>query len=332
MKLTRNRLLRSLILPLFIIPLCANAQDHLKRVNVSFNSYFDYDSTQFFKKERKYYFVDNPSTSLEIYCFDPEMAPDSTKLHKYFKQNIEKFETLKTDSAKFDSAMREKKAQTSIGNLKLDRGFYGIYRSYKNEDDIGVFNTLHFEGFNYDEHCYCEFKYNRNFGKDTTDFSDTPAVNEFVSRLVTRSMKDVRAENQAIRDKYTLVLDTLPLENYWIRVYYKKGKMVRDSFFMDDLDSIDYNPRFTHYNITYNANLIFKPHLTHTYVDYYLENTKSFERQNDTFHITMRDAKPGVIRRRGTITILNSLGYPIDLPFYVEYRNHLYEKLRNRRN
>ncbi len=145
-------------------------------------------------------------------------------------------------------------------------------------------------------------------------------------------MKDVRAENQRIRDTYRIRIDTLPLENYWIRVYNKDGKLTRDSIFMDDLDSIDFKPKFTFYNITYRANLIVEPHLEHEYVDFYLDKLKRLEHKGDTFYIEIRDAEAGIISRRGTITINNSLGYPIDLPFYINYKNHLYERLRRTRN
>ena len=327
-----RKMFRAFVLTLILSPMVLCAQDNLQRVNVSFNSYFDYDSSLFRIDGNLYILKDNPSTSFEIHCFDQEMQPDSSKLNKYIVQTVEKFEKLKADSAAFDSALQEANANTALGKISFDRGFYGLYKAQKNEGEDGVFNTLNFDTYNYDDHCFCEFKYRRNFGADSVDFSDTPQINQFVSRLVTKSMKEVRADNQAIRDKYSIRIDTLPLENYWIHVYNKDGKLTRDSIFMDDLDSTDYKPKFTFYNITYRANLIIEPELSHEFKDFYLDKLKKMEHHGDTVYVEVRDAKAGVIRRRGTITIYNEMMYPIDLPFYIEYRNHLYERLRRVRN
>ncbi len=328
----KRKIFRLLILALLTLPFSAIAQNTLQRVNVSFNSFFDYDSSLFNVKGNYYIFKERPSTQFEIHCFDQEVQPDSVKLHKYLKQTPAKFKELSKDSAAMDSAMKTDNAVTDLGRIAFDRGFYGLYKAQKKKDEEGSFNTLSFDTYNYDDHCFCEFKYRRNFGEEPVDFSDTALVNRFVSRLVTRSMKEVREENQAIRDRYSIKIDTLALENYWIHVYSKGGKLTRDSIFMHQLDSVDFKPRFTHYNISYRANLIVEPQLEHNFREFYLDNLKKMEQRGDTFYIEVRDAKAGLISRRGTITIENSLGYPIDLPFYINYRNHLYERLRRVRN
>lgn len=108
--------------------------------------------------------------------------------------------------------------------------------------------------------------------------------------------------------------------------------MTRDSLFMKDLDSSSYKPRFTHYNITHKARLTFANPLEHQFKEIYLKNLKSSDVDATGITITMRDAKAGVVQKRGTITVENSLGYPVEIPFYLSYRNHLYEKLRRVRN
>ena len=314
-----------------VSPLCT-AQNYTSKINISFNSYFEYDSTKFVKSDKSFYLKDNPNTYFAIQFFDHDLEPDSVKLNTHIKQTIEKFEKLKADSAKYDSLCKADNATYELGRIDLDRGFYGFYKKTKITIDSQVMFEMQFDTYQYDDHGFGEFQYKCAFGTDSPDMSDLEHINEFIHGLKTLSMESVREENQKIRDYYKLKIDTLPLENYWIHVYYKDGKMTRDSIFMADLDSNKHKVRFTHYNITYNGMIIMQPGLKHSYQDLYLENLKNLEVKGDTLFIQLRDVQSGMVSKYGYITILNSLDYPIELPFRFSYKNYLYDKLRSRRN
>lgn len=308
-------------------------QNSLSRYNIGFNSFLQYDSTVFLQDKKVFHPVNNPNIELAIQCHDYGVAPDSVKLNGYLKNNHNRFVKLKADSSTADSLSNLVEGVYDVGKIKLARGFYGLYKQGRIFDNIrGSLNYQEFNTYNYDEHCYCEFQFKRFYGVETPVLDDSIMANQFAHSLITRSLEEVRKENQEIREKYRLRIDTLPLENYWIKVYYKDGKMTRDSFFMDDLDSMDFTPRFTHYNSTFNGLLIIDPPLEHEFIDIHLENVKSIDISNDTISFTLRDVEANTVNKYGFLKITNSLGYPIELPFRFSYENHLYNRLSRSRS
>lgn len=308
-------------------------QDLTKLHNIGFNSFIKYDSTVFVKDNKVFHPYSNPNIELAIQCHDYGVAPDSSKLNGYLKNNHDRFVKLKADSSTADSLSNLVEGVYDVGKITLSRGFYGLYKQGRIFDNIkGSLNYQEFNTYNYDEHCYCEFQFKRFYGMDVPTLNDSILANQFANSLITRSMDEVRLENKEIRERYRLRIDTLPLENYWLKVYYKDGKMTRDSFFMSDLDSMDFTPRFTHYNTTFNGLLIIEPPLDHTYLDIHLENVKSMDISTDTIAFTLRDVESGTVSKYGFIRIENSLGYPIELPFRFSYNNHLYDRLKRVRS
>lgn len=248
------------------------AQENSTNFNIGFNSYLHYDSSKFIRDKKVFHPKSNPDIELAIQCHDYGVAPDSVKLNSFIKNNAQRFIDLMKDSSTADSLANLVEGVTMVGRVNLDRGFYGLYKQGRVFDNQrGTLNYQEFNTYNYDENCYCEYQFKRFYGIEVPKLSDTTLANEFAVSLKTLSAESVREENKMIREKYQLRIDTLPLENYWIKVYYKDGKMTRDSFFMDDLDSMDFTPRFTHYNTTFNGLLIIDPPLEHPYLDMHLE-------------------------------------------------------------
>lgn len=332
MKPTYSSLVKAIILVCSLIPFSSTAQNYNSKMNISFNSYFQFDTSLFVKDGKSFYLKSNPSTYFATQCFDYDVAPDSVKLNTYLKQNAEKFDQLKKDSAARDSIHRLASGVYDLGKIKLNHGFFGMYKKTKSTEEGMTLHNLQFDTYAYGEHCFCEFQYKRSFGSDSSTLEDTAISMLFLDGLVTMSMEEVRVENDKIRNMYSIAIDTLPLENYWIHVYHKNGAMTRDSIFMSDLNSTDFKPRFTHYNRTFMGYVVISPELKHNFVDIHLENMKHYEFTADGIRIELRDVQSGLVSKYGWITIENSLGYPLELPFRFQYKNHLYDRLKTQKN
>ena len=331
MKPIYSSLIRAIILVCSLIPFSSKAQHYNAKMNISFNSYFQYDTSIFVRDGKNFYLKNNPSTYFAVQCFDYDVAPDSSKLNTYLKQNAEKFDKIKKDSAANDSIRLMADGVYDLGRISLNYGFFGMYKKTKaSTQDDKTLHNLQFDTYAYGEHCFCEFQYKRSFGTDSSTMEDTIASKQFLDGLVTMSMDEVRKENDKIRASYTLSIDTLPLENYWIHVYHKNGSMTRDSIFMKDLDSSSYRPRFTHYNRTFMGYVVISPELKHNFIDIHLENLKHYEFNTDKIRIELRDVQSGIVSKYGWITIENSLGYPLEMPFRFSYKNHLYDRLKTK--
>lgn len=297
-------------------------------VNISFNVVFHYDSTSYLYDGEEFHFIQDPGASLlTVKCFDHDLEPDSSKLNQHLRNTVTNYNKLLDDSTDRDSIMNLQNAVIEIGRIELNEDFFGIYKIMKKTFNDSAHYFAQIDAYNYNEHCYCEFKYKRSFYTDSASLTDTARAAMFLDGLDVRSMDQVRMENDTIRNFYTVSIDTLPQDNYWIWVRYVDARMKRDTLHIEDLDSVNYLPRFTHYNITYKAMIVIKPQLNHTISGVELKNMKNYTIKGDTVIIEVRDAQAGIIERRGTITVLNSLGYPVDLPFYIKYRNHIYERL-----
>jgi hypothetical protein len=107
--------------------------------------------------------------------------------------------------------------------------------------------------------------------------------------------------------------------------------MVRDTLWMADLDSAQYMPSLTAYNITYKGRLNIDPTLQHEMEDFIMENLMAVEISDSAIIFEVRDREVGQVKKKGTIIILNSIGYPLELSFYYSYRNVLLDMLYQKR-
>jgi hypothetical protein len=174
--------------------------------------------------------------------------------------------------------------------------------------------------------------HNYSEDNDSLEYQDDSArVADIFKAYKVFTMEQVRKENYEIRRLYHLSVDSLAFDNYWIQINRINGNMVRDTLWMADLDSAQYMPSLTAYNITYKGRLNIDPTLQHEMEDFIMENLMEVEISDSAIIFEVRDREVGQVKKKGTIIILNSIGYPLELSFYYSYRNVLLDMLYQKR-
>ncbi|MBR9860437.1 hypothetical protein GYB22_06750 [bacterium] len=278
----------------------------------------DVDSTEIVKvaKFGDFSFTNLSHNVFSLRCTDIAFAPDTHDLYAFFRQSVQFADSLNDDT------LTVVKSQI----IDFDKGFKGVAFHFKVVKPERTYHHIKVTAYSYGE-MFGDFIFH-HFSDDSINLlSDSNLLASMFEGYLVYSMEEIRKENLEIRNKYTLEVESLPFDNYWIQIGRENGKMVRDTIYMADIDSVQYKPRLTSYNITYKGRLNISPEIEHEIVGLEMENLKSLEFKDNGYVFEVRDLDRGTVKKFGTVTLLNSIGYPIELRFYYNYRNTLLEML-----